>query len=40
MYIFILGKLENDWNCRSIMARLPLKGGDRKKFETRDFPVV
>ena len=24
MYIFDLGKLEKDWNCRSIMARLPL----------------
>ena len=25
MYIFDLGKLEKDWNCRSIMERLPLK---------------
>ena len=24
MYIFDLGKLEKDWNCRSVMARLPL----------------
>ena len=24
MYIFNLGKLEKDWNCRFIMARLPL----------------
>ena len=24
MYIFDLGKLEKDWNCRSIMAQLPL----------------